>query len=502
MEPGGSALQDGLVGALGRKPALPDLDYHGRGIVICAGGVRMFTNAWVLVWLLRKTLQCSLPIEIWHLGPDEISNGMREMLERLNVRVVDAYAVLSRFPAKISDGWQLKAYALIMSRFREALLLDADNVPVRDPAFLFDTPEYGEAGALFWPDSIDIAATNPIWTETGLPAEQRTSLESGQVLVDKSRHARALHALLYLNEEADRYYQLIYGDKDTFLVAWLATGSPYRLVPHRPFVDRHVIYQRDFDGDVIFQHRTNGKWNYTAGQSPSDAFVHRDACEEALKELRHIWNGRVFESPPRSRAARQIQRFMENRVFVLSCPGRDDRDLELLAGCQIGLGRDFDSETWHIVETEPGRFVLEVSDRHKVMCALEYRQNDIWMEANKPEGAIALAAVGRQKSPPSPPRDLSLMRDLVATIVHDGQWTKDAVDELRVTLTALWRIDPDVADDVARYAEASLPPDHATREGLLRLAQDLRHSAAELPQRRGLRSPTEMLMDPALYVRS
>ena len=351
----------------------------------------MFTNAWVLVWHLRKTLHCSLPIEIWHLGPGEMSSAMREMLEGLGADVVDAHAILSQFPARISDGWQLKAYALIMSPLREVLLLDADNVPVRDPAGLFNHPKYRETGAVFWPDVVDIAASNPIWQEAGLPAKQRTSFESGQVLVDKARHAGALHALLCLNEEADRYYHLIYGDKDTFLVAWLVTGSTYHLVPYRPFLDRHVTYQRDFDGNVIFQHRSNGKWNYVGAQSPSDAFEHMQACEAALRELRRIWNGRIFEPPPPSPAARRVQGSMENQRFILSCPGCDDREVELLAGCQIGIGRDYDCETWFVLEPDVGRFVLEISDRHRVLHRLERRAGGCWIEPDKPEGPMVLS---------------------------------------------------------------------------------------------------------------
>ena len=100
----------------------------GRGIVICAGGTQMFTNAWVLVWLLRRVLGCTLSMEIWHLGPSEMSSSMRGILEDNGATVVDASAVLRRYPAQISDGWQLKPYALIMSGFREVLMLDADNV--------------------------------------------------------------------------------------------------------------------------------------------------------------------------------------------------------------------------------------------------------------------------------------------------------------------------------------------------------------------------------------
>jgi hypothetical protein len=242
--------QDIIANAAPKREWLDRQEFPGagRGIVICAGGVRMFTNAWVLVWQLRKVLGCQLPVEVWHLGPAEMSSGMRGMLENLGAKVVDAHEVLLRYPARIADGWQLKPYALIMSGFREVLMLDADNVPVVDPAFLFDRPEFVSTGAVFWPDVLDISQANPVWEEVGLPAMQRTSFETGQMLIDKGRHGDALATVLRLNEDAERYYRLIYGDKDTFLVAWLLARAPYLLAPHRPLTDRHVFYQRDFDG--------------------------------------------------------------------------------------------------------------------------------------------------------------------------------------------------------------------------------------------------------------
>ena len=36
--------------------------FTGRGIVIAAGGSSMFTNAYVLVHVLRRNLNCTLPI--------------------------------------------------------------------------------------------------------------------------------------------------------------------------------------------------------------------------------------------------------------------------------------------------------------------------------------------------------------------------------------------------------------------------------------------------------
>jgi Mannosyltransferase putative len=52
------------------------------------------------------------------------------------------------------DGrmYSAKGAALFLSSFKEILLLDSDNFPVADPAFLFDTEYFKEKGAIFWYD--------------------------------------------------------------------------------------------------------------------------------------------------------------------------------------------------------------------------------------------------------------------------------------------------------------------------------------------------------------
>jgi hypothetical protein len=37
-------------------------------------------------------------------------------------------------------------------RFKEALLLDCDVVPMRDPTYMFEAPEFRQSGNYFWGD--------------------------------------------------------------------------------------------------------------------------------------------------------------------------------------------------------------------------------------------------------------------------------------------------------------------------------------------------------------
>src|SRR5210317_1970459 len=63
--------------------------FKGRGIVICGGGEKLFTCAWVCINMLR-TLGCKLPIEFWHLGPGEVDAKIASLLSPLGVKCVDA----------------------------------------------------------------------------------------------------------------------------------------------------------------------------------------------------------------------------------------------------------------------------------------------------------------------------------------------------------------------------------------------------------------------------
>jgi hypothetical protein len=77
----------------------------GRGIVICAGGSALFTNAYVLVHVLQNAVHCRLPIEVWYFGSAEMSPRMVSLLRLLGAEPVDATVKLATRPAAVSDGW-------------------------------------------------------------------------------------------------------------------------------------------------------------------------------------------------------------------------------------------------------------------------------------------------------------------------------------------------------------------------------------------------------------
>jgi len=79
-----------------RIPSRPN-GFGGPGIVVCAGGVEYLTCAWVLVRMLRH-LGCSLPIEVWYLGESEGDPTWIELVERYDVRCINALDVAEAHP--------------------------------------------------------------------------------------------------------------------------------------------------------------------------------------------------------------------------------------------------------------------------------------------------------------------------------------------------------------------------------------------------------------------
>jgi hypothetical protein len=305
-------------------PPYPDR-YQGRGIVICGGGVKYFTNAWVCVNMLRH-LRCSLPIQLWYLGEKEMDKRMKDLMSALSVECLDARAVANRFPARRLGGWELKPYAIIHSPFQEVLLLDADNMPVVDPEFLFQTPQYRETGAIFWPDYGQLAKTQVIWDSCGLRRPSHPEFESGQIVVDKQKCWAALCLCLWFNEHSDFYYEHLHGDKDTFHLAFRKLNQAFALVPTPIHRLEGTMCQHDFDGNRLFQHRNTDKWNLFLRNKVVQDFRFEDECRQFVRQLQRAWDGRMsLYQTPRKRTRRPIRpSSLSIKACMISCPEREE----------------------------------------------------------------------------------------------------------------------------------------------------------------------------------
>lgn len=444
--------------------------FSGRGIVIVAGGALMFTNAYVLISVLRTTLASRLPIELWYFGREEISPAMAALLRSFDVELVDALPLFEEHHANIRDGWQLKSFAMAWCRFEEVLLLDADQVPVVDPAVVFEWPEYRRDGAVFWPDIVDIRADNAVWGAMGLPAERVVSLESGQALVDKRRHWRALSIVVSLNEAADDLYQLIYGDKDTFLLGWALADEAFALIPHPPFADEFFLVQRTFSGGRLFQHLTNAKWHYAGVPRPLMGIEHEEACGRALDVLRSSWSGRVFNAPDRGATARVVEgELITSRLFEIDIAGERPVEIELRPFGEVGLGHDYDRRFWW-VEEGPTALRLMLSDGQRSTYVLDRQPQGNWRghRSRTPQRQIEMCSIPEVAAPSN---TLSVAPGMVDDLLQaSGFRHADAVafSTLTEAFKVLSRVLPGTPNRLRKLAELELDED--TRRRLLQLA--------------------------------
>ena len=472
---------------LGDPPAFPEGRFAGRGIVTCAGGQRYFTCAWILITVLRRALKTQLPIQVWHLGRNEMSEAMQLMLEEQGVEVIDAETVLHHYPATLAGGWPLKPYAIAHSRFREVIFLDADTVPLIDPAELFTWEPYRRNGLLLWPDVIDLRRHNPIWNLLGLEPRKCMSVDSGVIAIDKERHWRLLDLTILLNEHWRESYQYLHGDKDTLLIAALLTGTNEPVIQHRPLAVDGDLIQRDPNGDPFLQHRNSSKWKLWGANQPVPVPELNRVCEEAMAELRRRWSGTVFHPPERSpRARAEEAELIGKRVFHYEVSNGQPRLIKLLRGGSVSEGRASLEQHWAVSERED-KLVLQFFSGLRLVIELLRQSDGSWCGVSLGSPGFDARLVAEQDWQTCPhanngriARSAEAEIDtLVDMSLFGSGFDLETARELQAALSLLNRVCDDVPEQLsARLAVMQLPQDwRATLEALgetLREARDAR----------------------------
>lgn len=254
----------------------------GRGILMPAGG-EYLVGAYAVIAALRG-LGCDLPVEIWHQGPGELTPIAHAILRRWSG--VTFHDIGRAGAPRERGGWQLKAEALAATGLREVLLLDADNLPLDNPGFLFNFPIYRHHGTVFWPGvRHSLWPDNECWARVGLEPQEHVGLDSGQMLVDRERAWPGVSLAAWMNRRSATYWRGLWGDRDTFLLAWLKTGTPCRMIDRRPAeIPGAALIQYGPDRTEAFQHRFGAKWKVGENQILSDYPAERIA-HELLRQL-------------------------------------------------------------------------------------------------------------------------------------------------------------------------------------------------------------------------
>lgn len=284
------AILEMLVEFLGEKRK-PPVNLSGRGVVTVAGGPKYFPLAFCMIRCLRD-LGCRLPVQIWHLGPSEIDSSIVSICSSYDIELRDVLSLPEKL--RVPGGWQAKISAIKHSPFEEVLFLDADCFPVVDPSFLFDCRDYETHGALFWQDivhprkSVHLNLSPDIWDRIGMRPRSEPAFESGQLLIHKRRCWKEILVTKWFNDYSDYWYSHIYGDKDTFHLAWRACGTEYGLSPS-PDWSSPYINQKSPDGSLLFQHACQGKNQILSGRlSENTCDTLRTLLPSALIDLKRL----------------------------------------------------------------------------------------------------------------------------------------------------------------------------------------------------------------------
>jgi len=253
--------------------AYPTDTFKGKGIVMVAGGPFLGT-ALTSIRALRET-GSKLPLQLMLTTSEEYDKDVCEiLLPKLNSKCMVMQEIVGKetFDSLKLQKYELKVLGLFLSTFEEVLLMDADNLAVKDPDYILESKPYKEFGYIIWPDfwrqtispyfyqiaGIDIG--EPV-RKDGVPPEEPNKVrsesqlsdldgaipdstcEAGQLAINKKIHHKSLMATVYYNLFGFRfYYHLLgqgavgIGDKDTFIAGLTVFKETYYFMKQRPLL--------------------------------------------------------------------------------------------------------------------------------------------------------------------------------------------------------------------------------------------------------------------------
>jgi len=360
--------------------AIPSYKGHTqeRGIIICAGGVKLFTNAWICINMLRHH-GCELPIQIWHLGLAELDDTMAELVRPYGVECVDAYKIRAQEDdVRICNGYEVKPFSLKHCKFKEVLLIDADNCVCVDPTSLFDSDEFLQTGTLFWPDYGRLEPTRIIWKATGVRYQDEPEVESGQILIDRELAWKPLCLAGFYNEYSDFLFQHIHGDKETFHLAWRKCNYEYAMPRKGIHSLQGTMCQHDFSDDRIFQHRNMEKWLFGGHNNIVEDFWYEDLCFDFLAQLKEKWDGVIRYKPPGPVRTMVDGVTPHGKEFLYERKGYDRRVLSLRSDGGIGQGAASNETTWAVFEVGESSEIWFFNKEGNLTCRLYQQEEGKW----------------------------------------------------------------------------------------------------------------------------
>jgi FkbM family methyltransferase len=291
--------------AVAKSMSLPYHRDKSRAILIAAGGrcqiydpkapQYYFWGAFAAAWTLRHH-GCTLPIEFWFL-PGEMEEIPH--VELFAKQVAATCHVLDTNNMRCVHGWQVKINAILQSKHTQILHIDADNIVAKDPTYLFDCQQFRDNEAMFWVDNPHVndfhgRIIEHQWKRVGSSRTDRLhDIETGQMLIDKDRAAKALAIIKHFADRAD-YWEgfnggepgVWYGDKTSFHMGFILTETRHHNQKWNRWDAGGFYAHTDPSGDLLFQHACHRKGH-----------LHNGHHIQNLKGNRQIEEAATFKSP-------------------------------------------------------------------------------------------------------------------------------------------------------------------------------------------------------------
>lgn len=244
----------------------PPQKAEGTGIVMCGGGKKWWGMLVVALRMIRRF--SDLPIQVWYRGREE--EPLREEVGDLeNIEFLDA----TLYSYRVLSGWETKLQALIHCNLERVLFLDADAYLVSSPdKLLEETSQF-----VYWED-LHFQKNRVKWDGIGIDAQvgQRIPpIQGGHLLIDRKRFWRSLVITHWMNQHSDYFYQLGYGDQDTWRMVLAATGDEYKCLGKAGWTPPAYVCSLP-GGPPLIVHRCRGKLDVDkTSYLPGDSEVFR-----------------------------------------------------------------------------------------------------------------------------------------------------------------------------------------------------------------------------------
>lgn len=249
---------------------------NNKGIVYVSGK-NYYWLTMVSIKYIRDVLKDKeTPIEIF--VPFRVKNDHHcSKIEKVFSKVKCSYFTdhLTKTQIRQIKGYQYKALALLLTQFNEILYLDSDNIPISNIGDMFENQLYKKNGFISWADFWKRSTNYKYYKIAGLsrfanPISTTPSVESGQILINKSTHLKTLLLAYYYNLYGPEYFYPLFsqgfpgeGDKETFYLASRASNEPsYLINGHKTKSFGYTNKEGKYTGQGILQGEPSNPDNF------------------------------------------------------------------------------------------------------------------------------------------------------------------------------------------------------------------------------------------------